>query len=137
MNYIKTDADGVVIQKQGYWEEGFEEVPDWVGCGMVADGDGGYAVPPPAPAPAPTVDDFHQWLYEHLDEVAQADRWDNRITLMQRASYDGIWKPLADSFCAHVNTCEAAALAYLQSGAPLPASKAAFIAMLPVWERQE
>lgn len=104
-----------------------------VGVGIVEP----WAGEPPAipKLPAPTVDDFHSWLYEHLDELAQGDKWDSRITLMQRASYDGIWKPLADSFCKHVNTCEGAALQHLRSGAPLPASKKDFIAMLPVWEK--
>lgn len=123
-NYAEASPE--FAAEQGWRPAGNSRIGD-----LWAEGDV-YTSPPPI---LPTVDDFHAWLYEHLDELAQGDRWDNRVTLMQRAAYPGIWQELALSFCAHVDLCEGAALQYLQSGQPLPASKAAFIAMLPAWDK--
>lgn len=88
--------------------------------------------------PMLSVANFHAALYEHFDATAQADRWDNRNTLMQRAAFPGRWQALALAFCAWVNDCEVAALEMLsqvEAGevAP-PESVDAFIAALPAWE---
>lgn len=45
--YVKVE-NGVVVQKQPYFEEGFIEAPDWVVCGMLYDGTA-FTNPPPGP----------------------------------------------------------------------------------------
>lgn len=96
--------------------------------------DNGQAFLPPA-AQALTVADFHGALYDHFDAAAQADNWDNRVTLMQRAAFEGHWQALALEFCAWVNQCEVQALALLaqyQAGEVVPpGSTDAFISQLP------
>lgn len=50
-NYVKI-AEGVVVQRQPYPEDGFVEAPEGVVCGWLWDGEE-FAAPPLPPAPAP------------------------------------------------------------------------------------
>lgn len=77
-------------------------------------------------------------LTGHLDAVAQARRYDNRITCSLRAGYPGPFQAEGAAFAAWMDTCNALGyqiLAEVQAGArPLPTVDE-FIALLPemVW----
>lgn len=92
------------------------------------------------PVPAPlTAADFDVALTAHLDATAQAKRYDNRITCMVRAGFAGPFQAEGQAFAAWGDTCNAFAYALmaevLAGTAPMPASTADFVAMLPemVW----
>lgn len=109
----------------------YRKAPEGVDVGWLDDGKK-FTAPP---APGLTVADFHAALYEHFDAAARADNWDNRVTLMQRAAFEGHWQSLALEFCDWVNRCEVLALGLLaqyQAGeiAP-PATTDEFISQLP------
>lgn len=130
MAFVLIDEAGVIRQKQPNHDEGFVEAPDWVVCGMHKAGDS-FVAPPVVL----TVEDFHEALYRHFDDVARADRWDSRITYIQRASLPGYWQEPALAYFNWINECEVLALDLLskvEAGqAEPPASIAAFISMLP------
>lgn len=91
--------------------------------------------PEPEPEPIPTVAQFEQALDTHFDTIAQADRWDNRFTLMVRAAFPNLWQEKAIAFGMWVDTCNVFAielLAQVMAGevAPPPTTEA-FLAMLP------
>lgn len=69
--YVKIE-NGVVVQKQPYFEEGFIEAPEWVVCGMLFDGTNytnpPVVVPPPQPYTLPVA---IFWL-RMTDEEAEA-----------------------------------------------------------------
>lgn len=129
MSYVLI-FDGVIVQKQPNDQAGFVEAPDWVVCGMRKVGDEYIA-----PSPALTVQDFHKALYDHFDAVAMQDRWDNRITYIQRASLPGYWQAPALAYFNWINECEVLALgllAQVEAGtANPPANTQDFISMLP------
>lgn len=112
----------------------------WIPAGNAQIGDtwDGENFHRPAP-PALTEKDFNEALYRHFNEVAQADRWDDRNTLLARAGYPNQWQALAQSFGKWVNTCEVFALDLLDKvmngEKEPPASIEAFLALLPVWEK--
>lgn len=130
MAFVKLDGDGVIVQKQGYWEQGFVDAPDDVVCGMRKVGEA-FVAPPVAL----TVRHFHEALYQHFDNVARADRWDSRVTFIQRASLPGYWQEPAIAYFNWINECEVRALgllAQVESGTTQPPeSIEAFISMLP------
>lgn len=86
-----------------------------------------------------TAADFDAALTAHLDAIAQARRYDNRITCMVRAGFPGPFQSEGLAFAAWCDGCNASAYALmadvLAGNAPMPESTGAFIAMLPlmVW----
>lgn len=91
------------------------------------------------PPQTPTAEEFDAALTTHLDATAQQRRYDNRITCMVRAGFPGPFQSEAVAFATWADTCNAFAyqlMADVAGGsAEVPASTAAFIAMLPpmVW----
>jgi hypothetical protein len=98
----------------------------------------GTAFAPPVSA-APTAEDFERALTEHLDSVAQARRYDSRVTCALRAGYPGPFQAEGQAFALWMDQCNAYGyqrLAAVQAGQQLPPeSVAAFLAELPpmVW----
>lgn len=90
-------------------------------------------------AQIPSAADFDAALTAHLDATAQTKRYDNRITCMVRAGFAGPFQAEGQAFAAWGDTCNAFAYALmaevLAGTAPMPASTADFVAMLPemVW----
>lgn len=74
----------------------------------------------------------------HLDTVAQARRYDNRITCALRAGYPGPFQAEGQAFAAWMDACNAQAyalLAEVQAGArEIPESPQALIDALPPME---
>lgn len=78
----------------------------------------GKTFTPPLPPP-PSVEQLQEALTEHLDRTAQARNWDNRITCMVRAGFDGPFRAEAAAFSKWADTCNATAykmLAEVQAG---------------------
>jgi hypothetical protein len=81
---------------------------------------------------------FEQALTQHLDSVAQARRYDNRITCMVRAGFPGPFQAEGKAFAQWCDSCNA--MAYLlmeqvQNGEiELPATTQELIDALPVME---
>lgn len=101
------------------------------------------AVTPPAigtAAPPPSAKDYERALDAHIDAVAKADRWDNRITCIARAGYPNVWQAKAIAFGTWMDTCYVLAyqvMAEVKAGArPLPTIEE-FIAMMPPMEWPE
>ncbi len=90
-------------------------------------------------ASQPKFADFDRALTDHLDKVAQARRYDNRITCMVRAGFAGPFQAEAVAFAQWADACNAQAyqlLAQVQAGTlALPQTTQAFIDLLPpmVW----
>lgn len=78
-------------------------------------------------------------LDNHLDSVAQADRWDNRFTFVARAGYPNHWQQQAIAFGIWMDTCNAQAYLMLQEviagNIPVPTPEE-FINSLPVFAYQ-
>lgn len=77
MRYALLSEDGVVVQIQPNPQEGFIEVPAYVVCGMVQQGDGSFAAPPPSP---PTASEVEAAVSAALGEQARALGYDNILT---------------------------------------------------------
>lgn len=79
-------------------------------------------------------------LTNFLDQTAQAQRWDNRITLAVRAGYPNPWQQLAIKFGTWMDQCNTLAYQYMEdvkSGAALPPSSVdEFLSIFPAmdWE---
>jgi len=67
---------------------------------------------------------YEQALDEHLDSVAQSDRWSNRFTFVARAGYPNRWQQEAIAFGVWMDSCNEHAYALLQQVAagevPMP-----------------
>lgn len=89
----------------------------------------------PPPPPPPSVEQLTEALTEHLDRTAQARNWDNRITCMVRAGFDGPFRTEASAFSIWVDTCNATAyklLAEVQEGKRvMPQNVAEFLKEMP------
>lgn len=83
-----------------------------------------------------TVSDFESALDNHLNKVAQAHRWDNRITFALRAGYPNRWQAQAVAFGEWMDRCNA--ISYdlftnvMTGQVPAPTSIEAHLAMLPI-----
>jgi len=92
-----------------------------------------------ATAYAAKLASFDQALTAHLDSVAQQRRYDNRITCMVRAGFQGPFQTEGIAFaawCDSINVMAYQMLAAVQAGTePMPESPEAFISTLPamVW----
>jgi len=92
-----------------------------------------------AAAYAAKLASFDQALTAHLDSVAQQRRYDNRITCMVRAGFQGPFQTEGIAFATWCDDCNAQAyllLAEVQAGTrPLPDTPQALIDILPkmVW----
>ena len=87
------------------------------------------------PAKELTVFDFEVALSKHLDEVAHAKRYDNRISCAVRAGYPGPFQVEGQAFAVWMDNCNAVGYTYLQQLAngeiTLPETTVEFIATLP------
>ena len=85
------------------------------------------------------VSRYESALDAHLDSVAKTRRWDSRFTCALRAGYVGPFQAEGQAFAAWMDVCNAFAYSYmaevLAGTKQMPASTAAFIALLPpmVW----
>lgn len=79
---------------------------------------------------------FDTALTNHLDAVAQARQYDNRITCMVRTGFPGPYQAEAVAFATWCDGCNASAYQLMQlvqqGKAPIPPSVEVFIASLPV-----
>lgn len=141
-----TDAAGAVLQCTSYHPTQLTLIQaDCEKHGVTIEGADAEAISqwvadyvPPAP-PAPTLADFDAALTAHLDSTAQQRKYDNRITCMVRAGFPGPFQVEGIAFATWCDNCNYAAytlLSEVQAGTkPMPATPAAFIALLPtmVW----
>lgn len=78
---------------------------------------------------------YEQALDNHIDRVAQADRWTDRFTFALRAGYPNPYREKALIFAQWMDECNSAAyklmLDVITGEKPMPASVEAFIALLP------
>jgi hypothetical protein len=60
---------------------------------------------PPPPTPEQLLKAIEQAIEKHMDEVAQADGWDNRWSCMARAGYVNPWQAKAIKYAQWVDEC--------------------------------
>lgn len=90
-----------------------------------------------ASAQAALIASYTAALDAHIDAVAQADRWDSRITCALRASYPNPWQVKGIAFGTWMDTCYALAyqiMADVQAQTRTLPTIDEFIAEMPVME---
>lgn len=91
--------------------------------------------PPPPKTPEQIVAEYTAALDRHIDSVAKAKGYDNRVTASLRAAYAGPWQAEGAAFAAWMDACylqgQAAMAAVMAGQRPLPTVEE-FLAELPV-----
>lgn len=132
------------LTSKGHWEQRWEirsKFTEYVQDGVtvtVAEQEKAALVIAAQQAQQLMIAQFDAALTNHLDQTAQAKRYDNRISCALRAGYDGPFKAEGVAFAAWMDTCNASAykkMAAVLSGQEQIPTVDEFIASLPaiVW----
>jgi len=75
------------------------------GCVPITDEEAAILTAPPPPTPEQLLKAIEKAIEKHMDEVAQADGWDNRWSCMARAGYINPWQAKAIKYAQWVDEC--------------------------------
>ena len=75
------------------------------GCVPITDEEAVILTAPPPLTPEQLLKAIEQAIEMHMDEVAQADGWDNRWSCMARAGYVNPWQAKAIKYAQWVDEC--------------------------------
>jgi hypothetical protein len=92
-NFIHDDMNG----------EALHRLP--AGCIPITDEEAAMLKAPPPPTSEQLLKAIEQAIEKHMDEVAQADGWDNRWSCMARAGYVKPWQAKAIKYAQWVDEC--------------------------------
>lgn len=120
-------------------DESFAQSQGWIPAqdAVIGSGYSGGAFTPPVPK-MPTLEEYDAALTAHLDSVAKARNWQDRISLMSRAGFPGPWQAEAIAFGQWADGCNVIGyqmLADFQAGNIPQPTIAEVLAALPpmVW----